>query len=304
MLPAMSGRVDLHLRIRVSREKRPAFDAFLREAIPFYEAPGGIRVRLVQDEVDPTSLIEIIEYASIDAYQTARRRAANEKEMHQRLVRWRELLDGKPEVVAYLEQATIPRGPNAHRPHPTLRTVRLILRPFDEHDAPAMLPLIGDKRIAAMTANIPHPYESHHAQQWLSERCARWADGTGIVFAVCTPDAANPRGNLVGAVGLHGDPSQKRLEVGYWIGAPFWGKGYATEAARAVVDFGFRDLGMHRIHAYHFMGNDASGRVLEKAGLKREGVARGYVIKWGVPQDSVLYGLTRPDWEAQQPKPG
>jgi ribosomal-protein-alanine N-acetyltransferase len=95
----------------------------------------------------------------------------------------------------------------------------------------------------------------------------------------------------VGAVGLILAPAHDRAELGYWIGAPYWGRGYATEASRAVVRWGFEGLGLRRIHASHFPRNPASGRVLEKLGMRHEGTLRQHVKKWDEYLDLESYGL-------------
>jgi [ribosomal protein S5]-alanine N-acetyltransferase len=87
-----------------------------------------------------------------------------------------------------------------------------------------------------------------------------------------------------------------RAEMGYWIGRPYWGRGYCTEAARELLRYGFENLGLARIFACHFKENEASGRVMRKLGMTREGDLRHHVIKWGVPQDLVLYGILRSEF--------
>jgi [ribosomal protein S5]-alanine N-acetyltransferase len=294
--PAMSGRVDLHLRIRVKREKRGAFDAFLSEAIPFYEAPGGIRVRLVQEEQDSSRLIEIVEYASEEAYKQDQKRVESDPTMKAYLGRWRDLLDGPPEVLVYHEQPTELRGPNAGTPRPRLQTARVRLRPFEAADAPEVARLASDRRISSMTLFVPHPYELHHAQDWIARHDELWISDNEAIFAVCLRDQDSP-GTLVGAIGLSIERAHQRAELGYWIGVPYWGQGFATEASRALIDFGFESLGLQRIHSCHFGTNPASGRVLVKAGLRPEGTARKHLVKWGEPQDQVRYGLCRDEWE-------
>jgi RimJ/RimL family protein N-acetyltransferase len=86
-----------------------------------------------------------------------------------------------------------------------------------------------------------------------------------------------------------------RAELGYWIGKPFWGRGYATEAARALVQYGFDTLGLHRIYARHLTRNPASGRVLHKIGMTHEGYRRKHEKKWGIYEDDKLYGILRDD---------
>ena len=83
--------------------------------------------------------------------------------------------------------------------------------------------------------------------------------------------------------------------MGYWIGKPFWGQDYCTKAARAMLDFGFGPWELNRIHAYHFVRNPASGRVMAKIGMQYEGLLRQHVIKWGQFEDLALYGILRSD---------
>lgn len=292
----MSGRVDLHLRIRVSRDKRAAFDAFLREAIPFYEAPGGIRVRLMEDEGDPTKLIEVVEYASEMKYLADRERVTNDTVMAGYLERWRALLDGPPVVEVYYEQEAGAR-PSTGRVTggEELRTERLVLRPFYLGDAETVMTLAGDRHVAAMTLTVPHPYELHHAEGWIESHEAHRLAGTAAVFAVCERG-----GRLVGAIGLEINKTHERAELGYWIGPPYWGKGYATESSIETIRYGFEVLRLSRIHASRFGANPASGRVLEKAGMNREGVLPGHLQRMGVWHDSVLYGVGRAEWELRR----
>ena len=100
-------------------------------------------------------------------------------------------------------------------------------------------------------------------------------------------------GALVGAVSLRVEREHARAELGYWIGVPYWNSGYGTEAARATVAYGFRELGVDRIFAYHFSVNPASGRVLPKIGMQHEGRLRGHHRKWGQALDSEVYGILR-----------
>jgi RimJ/RimL family protein N-acetyltransferase len=84
--------------------------------------------------------------------------------------------------------------------------------------------------------------------------------------------------------------------MGYWIGAPYWNRGYATEAARAVLRFAFDTVGLHRIYATHFTRNPASGRVMEKTGMQREGVWREHLMRGERFEDAVVYGILREEW--------
>jgi RimJ/RimL family protein N-acetyltransferase len=174
-----------------------------------------------------------------------------------------------------------------------LRTPRLVLRAFRATDAEAVMTLAGDPRVATTTLTVPHPYELHHATGWIAMHEGMRAAGTAAVMAVC--EAGGP---LVGAIGLEIAKAHDRAELGYWIGVPYWGKGYATEASIELIRYGFETLGLNRIHAAHFAKNPASGRVLEKVGMTREGMLPQHLKRFGEYQDSVLYGLSRAAWEA------
>lgn len=177
------------------------------------------------------------------------------------------------------------------KPRPTLRTRRLLLRPFDPEDAAAVRRLAGDREIALNTLSIPHPYEEGMAEAWLASHQLRFEEGRGVAFAMVS------EGELVGAIGLDIDRENESAELGYWVGRPYWGRGFATEAASAVVAYGFRDLDLHRVAARCFRRNPASGRVLEKAGLRHEGSLREPLKKWGEFEDVEVYGIVRRDFE-------
>jgi len=175
-------------------------------------------------------------------------------------------------------------------PMPTLRTPRLVLRPFRPDDAPAVQRLAGERDVAASTLTVPHPYPDGAAGEWIATHVTAWAEQRVLTLAVTTSgDDA-----LVGAVGLALAMADRRAELGYWIGIPWWNLGYATEASRAMIDFGFTSLGLHRIMARHMARNPASGRVMQKLGMQREGVLREHILKWGVFEDLVVYALLAP----------
>ncbi|MEP0905121.1 GNAT family N-acetyltransferase [Leptolyngbya subtilissima ST-M1] len=175
---------------------------------------------------------------------------------------------------------------------PILCTSRLVLRPFALADVAAVVALAGDRAVAEYTLSIPHPYSEADAEEWINQRPAAWTEKKAINYAITLPD-----GDLCGSVGLGLYPTYNMAELGYWIGKPYWGQGYATEAGAAVVDFGFSTLGLNRINAIRFGDNLASGRVLEKLGMAQEGYRRRQTPKWGVYRDVALYGLLREDWE-------
>ena len=87
--------------------------------------------------------------------------------------------------------------------------------------------------------------------------------------------------------------------MGYWIGLPYWNNGYCTEAARAVVDFAFTDLGLHRIFAHHLVRNPASGRVMQKIGMRFEGIHRDAIKKWDKYEDIAAYAILADEWRSR-----
>ena len=140
-------------------------------------------------------------------------------------------------------------------PHPSLYTDRLVLRPYVLSDVPDL--------VAEM--------------------------GTSARFAITLRED----GQLCGGVGLRIDKDHQHAELGYWIGVPYWGRGYATEAAHAAVQYGFESLKLHRIYASCVTENTASSRVLQKVGMQYEGCQRSHISKWGKFYDLDLYGLVK-----------
>jgi len=176
-------------------------------------------------------------------------------------------------------------------PRPALQTGRLLLRPFVAEDADDVQRLAGDVRIARGTAAVPHPYPDGAAEQWIASHEALAEAGRELVFAV----TLRASGELVGAASLLAiSAAHARAELGYWIGPPYWSQGYATEAVRALVDWGTRDLVLTRIVARCLAWNTASAAVLRKAGLKDEGRLVQHEIRDGVPVDYLLFGLVLP----------
>jgi RimJ/RimL family protein N-acetyltransferase len=149
--------------------------------------------------------------------------------------------------------------------------------------------------VADTTLKIPHPYEDGLAEKWIANQREWFERHQQVVFAV----TLRRGGTLLGATGLQLDLADLRAELGYWIGRPYWGHGYCTEAARATLDFGFEQLGLNRIFAHHFARNPASGRVMQKIGMTREGCLRQHVKKWDAFEDLELYGILKDHWAAK-----
>jgi RimJ/RimL family protein N-acetyltransferase len=179
-------------------------------------------------------------------------------------------------------------------PQPTLTTERLLLRPLQLADAPTIQCLAGAWEIAQMTLLVPHPYGDGLAEKWIRTVQHDWKDSRAAVFGVETRAGSH----FCAAIGLRLELEYQRAELGYWVGLPFWGQGYATEAGQAVIAFGFNSLGLHRIYAQHFQRNPVSGRVLRKLGFQYEGCLREHVNRWDRFENLECYGLLRADWSA------
>ncbi len=179
---------------------------------------------------------------------------------------------------------------------PTLETERLLLRPLTFDDAAVIQQLAGRREIADTTISIPHPCSVQNARDWIKDKTEAFAQGKGVGFGL----EFKALRQLVGAVGLR-DLSVEHggAEMGIWIGVPWWDEGFGTEAATAALHYGFEALGLNRICAHHMVRNPASGRVLEKIGMRREGLLRQQVRKWGVFEDVVLLAILRSEWETQ-----
>jgi RimJ/RimL family protein N-acetyltransferase len=144
-----------------------------------------------------------------------------------------------------------------------LRTARLVLRPPRLEDAKSVAAIIDDIRIAQNTTRIPHPYSLADAYGWLRAVNGNGGEATYLITLT--------NGTIIGACGVEPRDGQSP-ELGYWLGTEFWGCGYATEAARAVIDHAFGALGCEQLQSGARISNPASRRVLEKCGFQWCGV--------------------------------
>jgi len=172
---------------------------------------------------------------------------------------------------------------------PTLRTSRLLLRPFTNDDIPVLVPLIGAREVAATTRSIPHPYTTADAEKYIAEGGKNGEINLAIV--------RQSDGQLIGGGILRPEQKDLNAEVGYWIAVPFWRNGYASEAARALLEYAFGTLKLHRVYAFHSSNNPASGQVLKKLGMKHEGSMRHHQLKWGEYLDIEIYGILSKEWK-------
>lgn len=171
-----------------------------------------------------------------------------------------------------------------------LESKRLLLRPFAPADAPDVQRLADNRAVSIKTALLPYPYTLADAESWIGSHAADEAGGRGRPWAVTRQED----GVLMGAIGLVIHPKDNVGLLGYWLGQAHWGQGYATEAARDVVRWGFAE-GLAKIAADVFATNPASIKVLRRCGLRQEGLLRSHVQRDGVRLDVHCYGRLRED---------
>ncbi|MCL1679685.1 GNAT family N-acetyltransferase [Elizabethkingia miricola] len=166
-----------------------------------------------------------------------------------------------------------------------IETERLILSPLKESDIPLITEYLQEKIISDNTSHIPYPYSESDARTWIKMSDDALTAKTGYTFAI-----REKEGKIIGAIGLH-DRGDDKAELGYWIAVPFWNKGYATEAASAILNFGIKELKFHKIYATHFIHNPASGKIMEKIGMQKEAVLKDHIKKEGQYLDIQMYSL-------------
>jgi ribosomal-protein-alanine N-acetyltransferase len=174
-----------------------------------------------------------------------------------------------------------------------LKTDRLLLREFVESDWPAVHEYGSDPQVVRFMSWGPNTEDDTRA--FVARALAAQSEGPRRDYhaAVTLLDG----GRLIGACGLHlGNPANRAAMLGYCYARAFWGKGYATEAARALVGFGFRELSLHRVWATCDPQNTASAHVLEKLGMQREGRLREDTNVRGRWRDSLVYGVLEGEW--------
>jgi ribosomal-protein-alanine N-acetyltransferase len=174
-----------------------------------------------------------------------------------------------------------------------LETGRLILRPIEVSDAPAIFPLINDADVARYLLSVPHPYPEAELVPWIRKARESMARRERWELTIVLRETDLPIGvcSLADISWEHAN-----AELGYWLGKKHWGRGYMTEAVRRLARFGFDDLRMERIHARVLSPNTRSIKVIENSGLKLEYLARHEVLRNGEFLDMLHYGLIREEY--------
>lgn len=166
---------------------------------------------------------------------------------------------------------------------PTIRTSRLTLRSPQRPDAPALIAGLGNFNVSRWTGRIPHPYGRADAEAFFAH--AEAAPDDALILFITRDDA------VIGGIGVeHG-------ELGYWLAEPHWGQGYGGEAARAVTDHAFAELGFERMVASYQQGNAASRRILLSLGFVETGEGKGFSRARQMDVPLVTLDLTREGWQ-------
>jgi ribosomal-protein-alanine N-acetyltransferase len=163
------------------------------------------------------------------------------------------------------------------------------LRRLAMSDAARVQRLAGEREVAEMTGLIPHPYPDGAAEEFIALQGRAWDAGKEYSYGIATGDKV-----LVGVVGLR-PAAIERENLGYWIGRTYWGRGYASAALRAMIALGFGLVDVEKLTASHLARNAASGRVMEKCGMRL--LETGERDHRGAIEAFCVRGITRDEWE-------
>lgn len=177
-----------------------------------------------------------------------------------------------------------------------LETERLILRPLSPEDAPSIQASASVRAIADTTISIPHPYPDGEAELYIARQLTALEAGHSVTFVM---EHKSEKG-FCGIIEVREiEQEHSQAELSFWVAVELWGQGYMSEALNPVRRFGFDDLDLNRLYAYHMLRNPGSGKVLQKNGFVREGMLRQRVRKWGVFEDVTLWAMLRKDWQVE-----
>ena len=168
-----------------------------------------------------------------------------------------------------------------------LETERLLLRPPERRDIPALVPLANNYDVAKNLSKLPYPYTAQHGEEFVTRASEQWETGSDYPFSI----TRKSDGAFLGGCGLH--PKEGSIDFGYWLGQPFWKQGYATEAARRLVAFAFDELNAAHVWAGWFHDNPRSGNVLAKLGCKPNGFEKRHCLARGMDIGCNIVVMTR-----------
>jgi ribosomal-protein-alanine N-acetyltransferase len=173
-----------------------------------------------------------------------------------------------------------------------LKLEHCTLRPYRPDDEPALVRHANNRNVSRnMRDRFPYPYTTDDARAWIAR-----VSGQSPVAQFAIVVDGQPAGGIGVEAGT--DVFRRSAEIGYWLGEPYWGRGLATEALRAVTEYAFQTFDICRLEAGVFEWNPASARVLEKAGYAREGTLKSSAVKYGVPRDQFIYARINESWRS------
>lgn len=167
-----------------------------------------------------------------------------------------------------------------------LTAERIILRPFCVNDAETVANICNDKNFSKYIP-LPFPYTLQDAKDWIKSQPKQRNQKS---FAIVLKE----NNQLFGSISINLDKSKQNAEIGYWIKPEMSGKGYATEAVKKILEYGFEKLNLHKIYAKHYVENIASGKVMKKSGMSYVGILKKHSFKNGIYHDDCLYEIVNP----------
>lgn len=175
---------------------------------------------------------------------------------------------------------------------PELFTTRLRLRKVGLSDVPSLISYCHNKKISDQILNIPYPYREEDALFRINFVLQGFKNKERYVFAI----SLNGSNELIGEIGLHLDKANDSAQFGYWIAEPFWGRGIASEATAALLEFGFGTLGLNKIFATHYPDNPASGKIMQNNHMIKEADLKDHYKINGEYRSVIQYRLTRQEY--------
>lgn len=183
---------------------------------------------------------------------------------------------------------------------PRIETERLVLNQAVPADIPNIVRYAGNEKIVENTRTMPHPYFDEDAISWLNMANEGFKNGSQYIMAI----RRKSDNSFIGGIGLTPDIKNNRAELGYWVAEPFWNQGYASEAVKAILKYGFKALALNKIIAVYLTTNEASGKVMVKNGMVKEAELKDHDIKRGCDtKDNIYvsliqYRLTKSEYES------
>lgn len=174
-----------------------------------------------------------------------------------------------------------------------LETLRLSLTEFEPVTVEIWHQLMNNKEVVQTTLSLPFPCSLDDARNWQEKQLKKIAEGNLLRWAIVKKET----GDTIGNIKLVINPLFESAELGYWLGKDYWGRGYAFEAAKQIVDFAFTTLKLNRLEAYAMDHNTSSEKILFKLGFLKEGLLRKSIKRWGEFIDVKSYGLLHTDWK-------